>query len=77
MQRTNIWIPSGEEGNRMNWEIGMDVYTVLCIKLITEHRELYSILYDDINGKETRKRGDACIYVITDLHCLQQKRTAL
>ena len=51
MQRTNIWIPSGEEGNRMNWEIGMDVYTVLCIKLITKHRELYSILYDDINGK--------------------------
>ena len=28
----NLWIPSGEEGGGMNWEIGIDIYTLLCIK---------------------------------------------
>ena len=68
VQRTNVWIQNGER-NGMKWETGTDVYTVLCAKLIAKHRELYSILYDDVNGKEIPKRGDACICTITDSHC--------
>ena len=35
------------------------MYTLLCIKLITnEHRELYSVLCVDLNGKGIQKRGD-------------------
>ena len=35
---------SGEEGHRMYWEIGIDIYTllILCIKLITNGNLLYS-----------------------------------
>ena len=29
--RTNIQIQSGESGNGMNWELRIDVYTLLCI----------------------------------------------
>ena len=69
VQRTSIWVPSGEERNRMNWETGMDAYTALCMKLMAKHRQLYSILYEDVNGEGTPKRGDACICLTTDLHC--------
>ena len=31
-QRTNIWISKGKEGDGMNWETGLDVYTLLFIK---------------------------------------------
>ena len=31
---TNLWIPRQKEG-RMNWEIGTDIYPLLCIKQIT------------------------------------------
>ena len=27
-QRTNIWIPRGEVGGGMNWEIWIDIYTI-------------------------------------------------
>ena len=36
MQRANVWIPRGESGGwgggGMNWEIGMDICTLICIK---------------------------------------------
>ena len=37
MKRTNIWTPRGESGEGgggggMNWEIGIDIYTLICIK---------------------------------------------
>ena len=37
MQRTNVWTPRGEGGvggggGWMNWEIGIDIYTLICIK---------------------------------------------
>ena len=33
MERTNVWIPRGKGGGGgMNWEIGVDIYTLLCIK---------------------------------------------
>ena len=37
MQRTNVWTPRGESGGGggggvMNWEIGIDMYILICIK---------------------------------------------
>ena len=47
MKRTNVWTPRGESGGRggggggMNWEIGIDMYTLICIKWITNKNLLY------------------------------------
>ena len=45
MQRTNVWTPRGESGGGgcggMNWEIGIDMYTLMCIKLMTNKNVLY------------------------------------
>ena len=46
MQRTNVWTPRGESGGGaggggMNWEIGIDMYTLICIKQITNKNLLY------------------------------------
>ena len=42
MQRTNVWTPMGESGGGgMNWEIGIDMYTTICIKQITNKKLLY------------------------------------
>ena len=32
----------GGSGGGMNWEIGIDIYTTICIKLITNKNLLYS-----------------------------------
>ena len=31
-QRTNVWMPRGERAGGMGWEIGIDIYTLLCPK---------------------------------------------
>ena len=54
----------------MNSEVWTDTYTTTdtCVKQITnEHRELYSVLCSDLNGKEIQKRGDTgvCVCVYT------------
>ena len=47
MQRTNVWTPRGENcrggggGGVMSWEIGIDMYTLMCIKLMTKKNLLY------------------------------------
>ena len=47
MQRTNEWTPSRESGGGgggggvMNWEIGIDMYTRMCIKWMTYKNLLY------------------------------------
>ena len=48
---------------------------ILCVKQITnEHRELYSVLCSDLNGKEIQKRGDTgvcvcvCVYIDTYIY---------
>ena len=46
MQRTNVWTSRGESGGgggdgAMNWEIGTDIYTLMCIKWITNKNMLY------------------------------------
>ena len=33
----------GKGGGGMDWEIGIDIYTLLCIKQITNKKLLYSI----------------------------------
>ena len=51
----------------MNWEVGIDIYTLLCIKYITDENILYSTgnsaLYSDLNGKEIQKRGDIFMHM--------------
>ena len=35
MQKTNVWLPGAGGGKGINWEIGIDIYTLLYIKQIT------------------------------------------
>ena len=42
MQRTNVWTPKGERGSGKNQETGIDIYTLICIKQITNENLLYS-----------------------------------
>ena len=35
-----MWIPSGERKGGMNWETGIDIYTLLCLKEITSENLL-------------------------------------
>ena len=55
MQRTNVWTPRGESGSGggggMNWEIGIDMYTLIYIKWITNK----NLLYKKINKIKKRK----------------------
>ena len=43
---------SGRKG-RMNWEIGINIYTLICIKYITDENLIYStgnsVLYGGLN----------------------------
>ena len=41
IQKTNLWLP-GSKGGRINWEIGIDIYTLLYIKQITNKDLPYS-----------------------------------
>ena len=44
MWRTNVWTPRGESGGGgggMNWETGIDMYTLICIKWTTNKNLLY------------------------------------
>ena len=43
MQKTNLWLPGGKEvGVGINWEIGIDIHTLLYINQITNKNLLYS-----------------------------------
>ena len=33
MQRTNAWIPRGKGRDRMNWETGIDINTLLILRI--------------------------------------------
>ena len=42
MYRTNVWTPrGGGDGGVLNWAIGIDMYTLMCIKLMTNKNLLY------------------------------------
>ena len=40
--RTNVWTPREESGHGggggMNWEIGIDIYTLICIKQVSNKK---------------------------------------
>ena len=40
MQKTSLWSPGGKEG--INWETGIDLYTLLYIRQITNKDLLYN-----------------------------------
>ena len=44
-KRKNVWTPRGESGGGggcvMNWAIGIDMYTLMCIKWMTNKNLLY------------------------------------
>ena len=44
----------GGGGGGMNWEIGIDMYTLICIKQITNKNLLYKI--NDFKKKETLRK---------------------
>ena len=60
-QKTNLWLPGGKGSGRINWEIEMDIYTLLRIKQITNKDLLYrtgnSTQYSVMTcmGKESKK----------------------
>ena len=64
VERTNLWTPSGEMRDEMDWEIGVDIYTllILCVKYLTNGNLLYrsensySGLCGDLYRKEIQKR---------------------
>ena len=41
MQRTKIWMPRQEQGDGMDWEVGTDMYKLLCMKQVTSESPLY------------------------------------
>ena len=70
----------GVRKGAINWEIGIDMYTLLCIKQIANKDlrirkdvKLYSGLCDNLKGKTIFKSGDICIHM-TDF-AAQQKIT--
>ena len=56
-------------------------YTPPCIKHITkenqliQHRELYSVLCGDLNGKEIQKGRDKCLRIADSLCCIAESNT--
>ena len=42
MYKTNLWLPRGKRGRGINWEIGIDIYTLLYIKEMTNKDLPYS-----------------------------------
>ena len=41
-QKISLWLWRGKGGRGMNWKIGIDTYTLLSIKQITDKDLLYS-----------------------------------
>ena len=42
IQKTYLWLPGYKEWGGINWEIGIDIYTLLYIKQVTNKNPLYS-----------------------------------
>ena len=60
----------GEQG-RMNRRVGIDIYTLLYIKQLTNENLLCStrdsVLCGDLNRKEIQKSGDTCTHTADSL----------
>ena len=68
MQKTNVWISRRREGG-MNWKIGIDVSTQLCVKQITNENLVYSkrnsilsALWCPKQQENPKKRGYVYMY---------------
>ena len=48
---------AGGDGGGMNWKIGIDIYTLICIKWITNK----NLLYKKINKILKFKKKKACV----------------
>ena len=63
MQRTNVWTPTGGKwrgggvGGGMNWEIGIDIYTLICIKWIINKNLLYKKVNKIQKFKKKKKKS--------------------
>ena len=51
----NLWLLAGK-GRRIKWKVGIDTY------IPTEHKELYSMLYNDMWEKNLTKSGFMSMY---------------
>ena len=60
MQRTNVWTARGESGRGggdvMNWETGIDIYTLICMKQVTNKNLLYKKI-NKIKFKNSKKKS--------------------
>ena len=66
----------------VNIIVSTDIYTLLCIKQITNENLPYSLgnysmLCGYLNGKEIQKRGDMCIYIADSLRYTAETNTTL
>ena len=66
----------------MNWEVGVDIHTILCVKQMTiepivQHRKLCSVLCGALKGKEIQKGGIMCIPMGHSLCCTAENNTML
>ena len=84
MQKTNLWLPGGRVGGGINREIGIDIYTLLYIKQITNKDLLYSTgnstQYSVMTytGKECKKiKVDICICIKDSLSCTPETNATL
>ena len=63
MQKTNLWLSGEIGGIGVNWDIGIAIYILFYIKQIinqgptVQHRELYSVLCNDLYGKRISKKS--------------------
>ena len=57
----------------MNWEVGTDVYTLLCVKQMTNENLLYSTGNSTQHsvvtsvGRESKERVDICVCITDSL----------
>ena len=71
--KTNLWLPRQKGGMRINWEVEVDIYTLLFTKQIavkdllysignsTQHSVLGILCIPILYGKRTLNRVDICI----------------
>ena len=52
----------GEDGGVLNWAIGIDMYTLMCIKLMTNKNLLYKKI-NKIKFKKTKKKTEKLLWV--------------
>ena len=81
MQKTNMAIKGERERGGINWEMGINIYTLLYIKQMTNKDLLYSTRnstqYSDLYGKIILKRTDICIFATESLCCTAETNTTL